>query len=368
MSKIRVGIAGTSWWADAMYLPALGGNPHVEVVAACGRNPQRAEAFAQKWKISQHFVDFKKMLDQAELDALIVSTGNDTHAPFTVAALERGIPVLCEKPLGLNYAEALEMTKLAQKTKLVNLVPFTYSFMPTARYLKRLIDQGYIGKPYHCNLRYYTGYRRKTEYTWRLNAAEAGSGALGDIGSHFIYLAQWMMGSVSALSCRLGSPIDRPDTTPDGKPFTHTDDTAMVMLEFANGAQGMIHATTICYEDSPFGQTHHMEFHGSEGTLYSVTDWDKIQRVHGAQVGEGLPHELPIPDDIWGKARRDTVHNTYRDVFRQDGHMIGDFIEGVRTGQAVRPDFAVGTDVQRILDAALLSHQEGRRVLIEEIQ
>ncbi len=167
-----------------MYLPALEGNPHVEVVAACGRNPQRAEAFAQKWKISQHFVDFKKMLDEAELDALIVSTGNDTHAPFTVAALERGIPVLCEKPLGLNYAEALEMTKLAQKTKLVNLVPFTYSFMPTARYLKRLIDQGYIGKPYHCNLRYYTGYRRKTEYTWRLNAAEAGSGALGDIGSH----------------------------------------------------------------------------------------------------------------------------------------------------------------------------------------
>ena len=111
-----------------------------------------------------------------------------------------------------------------------------------------------------------------------------------------------------------------------------------------------------------------MEFHGSEGTLYSVTDWDKVQRVNGAQVGEGLPHELPIPDDIWGKARRDTVHNTYRDVFRQDGHMIGDFIEGVRTRQAVRPDFAAGTAVQRILDAALLSHQEGRRVLIEEIQ
>ena len=123
------------------------------------------------------------------------------------------------------------MTQLAQKTKLANLVPFTYSFMPTARYLKRLIDQGYIGKPYHCNLRYYTGYRRKTEYTWRLNAAEAGSGALGDIGSHFIYLAQWMIGPVSAVSCRLGSPIDRPDTTPDGKPFTHKQEIAEIALD-----------------------------------------------------------------------------------------------------------------------------------------
>jgi predicted dehydrogenase len=368
MSSIRVGIVGTSWWADAMYLPALEGNLYVDVVAACGRNPQRAESFAQRWKIPHYFVDFKKMLEEVELGALIVSTGNDTHAPFTMAALEKGIPVLCEKPLGLNYAEALQMTELAEENKLVNLVPFTYSFMPTARYLKRLIEEGYIGKPYHCNLRYYTGYRRKTEYTWRLNVAEAGSGALGDIGSHFIYLAQWMIGPVSAVSCCLGSPIDRPETTPDGKSLVYTDDTAMVMLEFANGAQGMIHATTVCYEDSSFGQTHHMEFHGSEGTLYSFTDWDKVQYVHGAQVGEGLPHDLPIPDDIWGNARRDTVHNTYRDVFRQEGHMIGDFIKGVRDGKAVRPDFAAGTRVQRILDAALLSHQEGRRVLIEEIK
>ncbi len=367
MTSIRVGIAGTSWWADAMYLPALKGNVGAEVVAACGRNPQRAEDFAQRWGIPNYYIDYQTMLNEAELDAVIISTGNDTHAPFTLAALEKGIPVLCEKPLGLNYAESLKMTKLAEEAELVNLVPFTYSFMPTARYLKHLIDDGFIGKPYHCNLRYYTGYRRKTEYTWRLNAAEAGSGALGDIGSHFIYLAQWMIGPVSAVSCRLGSPIDRPAKMPDGKPFVPTDDTAMVMLEFANGAQGMIHATTVCYEDSPFGQTHHMEFHGSEGTLYSVTDWDKIQSVRGAKVGEGLPHELPIPDDIWGKARRDTVHNTYRDVFRQEGHMIGDFIEGVRTGKAVRPDFAAGTEVQRILDAALMSHQQNRRVLIEEI-
>ena len=95
---------------------------------------------------------------------------------------------------------------------------------------------------------------------------------------------------------------------------------------------------------------------------------DRIQSIRGAREGEGLAHELPIPNEIWGNARRDTVHNTYRDVFRQEGHMIGDFIEGVRTRKAVRPDFAAGTDVQRILDAALLSHQEGRRVLIEEIQ
>ncbi|MEK9702373.1 MAG: Gfo/Idh/MocA family oxidoreductase, partial [Deltaproteobacteria bacterium] len=110
MTSIRVGIAGTSWWADAMYLPALKGNVGAEVVAACGRNPQRAEDFAQRWGIPNYYIDYQTMLNEAELDAVIISTGNDTHAPFTLAALEKGIPVLCEKPLGLNYAEALKMT------------------------------------------------------------------------------------------------------------------------------------------------------------------------------------------------------------------------------------------------------------------
>ena len=85
----------------------------------------------------------------------------------------------------------------------------------------------------------------------------------------------------------------------------------------------------LCAMRIPFWPNAPHGIHGSEGTLYSVTDWDKIQSVRGAKDGEGLPHELPIPDEIWGKARRDTIHNTYRDVFRQEGHMIGDFIEEV---------------------------------------
>lgn len=367
MKNVRIGIAGTSWWSDAMYLPALKGTPEAEVVAVCGRNPERTQQFAHSWAIPQAYTDYQQMLERAELDAVIVATNNKTHAPFTVAALERDLHVLCEKPLGLNYAEAAHMTQLATARGRITLTPFTYGFMPTTRYLKELIDDGFIGQPYHCNLRYYTGYNRSREYMWRHNAAEAGSGAFGDIGSHFIYVASLMFGPVAAVTCRLGFPIERPNTTPDGEPFAVTEDTAMLLMEFTNGAQGSLHVSSVAYEDTPFGQTHHMEFHGSGGTLATYTDWDTIQEVRGARAGEGALRTLPIPDHIWGNARRDTVHNTYRDVFRQEGHMIGEFVRGVQRHQPVAPDFAAGTEIQRVLDAGLLSHREERRVRLTEI-
>ena len=152
------------------------------------------------------------------------------------------------------------------------------------------------------------------------------------------------------------------------------EDTAIVTLTFANGAQGVIHATTLAYEDTPFGQTHHMEFHGSEGTLYHFIDWDRVQRVSGARQGEGPVRELAVPERIWGDVRRDTVHNTYRDIFRREEFMTREFVTLVAEGKPVaesrplRPDFHDGALVQRLLEAAVLSDKERRWVAVESIE
>ena len=108
MTSIRVGIAGTSWWADAMYLPALEGNVGAEVVAACGRNPQRASDFTQRWGIPNYYTDYQTMLNEAELDAVIISTGNDTHAPSPWLPWKKGFP-FCVK----NHSDST-MRKLSK--------------------------------------------------------------------------------------------------------------------------------------------------------------------------------------------------------------------------------------------------------------
>lgn len=364
-------MVGTSWWADAMYLPALVNHPDAEIVAICGRNPERAASMAAKWSIANAFTDYAQMINDEPLDALLVLSGNDSHFPISTAGLEAGLHLLCEKPLGLTYQEAKQMATLAEAKGVKHMVPFTYRFMPTNRYIKSLLDDGYIGRPYHLNLRYYTGYGRKAGYNWRFDKSKAGSGAIGDIGSHFLYLAYWWFGEITEISCQSTFLIDRPQRNPEGEQYAQSEDSAIMTLTFANGAHGVVHATTLAHEETPFGQTHHAELHGANGSLYTSIDWDTSQTVRGMQPGHGPLRDLPLPEKFWGPpslVRRDTVHNTYRDTFRHQDHMARGFINAIRDDTECSPDFSDGAAIQRLIDAAVLSDKERRRVRVSEIQ
>lgn len=368
MEKVRMGVIGTSWWADAMYLPPLAMVDWIEVTAVCGRNKEKADAFAKQWRIPNVFTDYQNLIESGLCDAVIIATPNDTHYPIGMAALEAGLHVLCEKPLALDVAQASEMTTLAEQRNAITLVPFTYRYMPSTRYVKQLLDDGFLGRPYHLHLRYYAGFGRDgSSYNWRFDQSTAGSGALGDIGSHFIHLAIWFFGEVEAVCSQLGRLVERPSRTPNGEPYPVADDTAMLMLRFRNGAQGLVHATTLAYESSAFDQVHEMDLHGSDGTLRNRIDWRETQQVTGAKAGAGPAKVMPIPDEIWGNARREVAVETYKDVFRKEGHMVRDFAQAVREGRPLSPSFADGLAVQRVLEAALLSERDGRWVDIAEI-
>ena len=365
-SIVNVGVIGTSWWSDAMYLPALQNHPHARVAAVAGRDVERTREFAKRWNVPGAYTDSEEMLDKEALDAVIILSPNNQHLPMTMQALERGLHVLCEKPLGMNYGESKRMNDAAITAGVKTMVPFTYRFMPTARYIKALIDEGYLGKAYHLNLRYYTGYARDGQYMWRFNLDESGAGVAGDLGTHWIYLASWWFGEITAVTAMLGHNVPRAPK-PDGTSYPVGEDTAVMLVEFASGAQGVLHMSAVSYEATPFGQIHEMEFHGSEGTIHARTDWNTVQKVFGARVGEGMVRELAIPEAVWGGVRVDTVHNTYKDVFRQQDFMTRGFITAIIEGTPTSPDFADGMRVQRVLDAALLSGKEHRRVEVGEI-
>ena len=365
---VRVGIVSTSWWADAMYLPALAAHPQAEVVAVCGRNRERAEAFAAKWQIPQVYTAVEKLISSGEIDALVVASGHEGHYPITMQALNADLHVLCEKPLAMTYGQAAQMAALAAEKGRIHCTPFTYRFMPTNRYIKELLEDGYIGKPYHLNLRYYTGYAREPVYSWRYNRAMAATGALGNIASHFFYLAYWWFGEITDVFSLTGLFVDRPEHTPEGELYERTEDGAYTLLRFANGAQGLVHASAVCTEQTAFGQRHEFDLHGAEGTVRSVIDWDELQEVHGTRRGEGPTRPLPVPERVWGSVRRDTVHNTYRDVFRVEDQMTRGWISAIADGRPYSPSFADGAVVQRITDAAALSAREGRWISLDEIQ
>jgi levoglucosan dehydrogenase len=368
MSKqVKIGIVGTSWWTDSMYMPALTKHPNAAVRAIVGRNLDHAREFAEQWRVPNVYASLDELLANESIDAVIIASSNKHHYAMAMTAIQHGLHVLCEKPLAMNYTEAIRMTEAAETADIKTMVSFTYRFMPTARYLKELIEQGYIGRPYHLNMRYYADYARDGKYMWRFDLAESGSGVVGDLGTHWLYLADWFYGEIAAVTAMLGYHVRR-GPRPDGQPYQPADDSAVMMLEFENGARGVLHVSSLAYEPTPFGQTHHMEFHGSGGTLYSFTDWDKTQSVSGARDGEGPIHDLSIPDHIWGTARRDIVPHTYKDVFRDHDFMARGFVSAIANDASVEPSFRDGARIQRYLEAALLSAEEGRRVEVNEIQ
>ncbi len=351
---VRVGVVGTSWWADAMYLPALRALDDVQIVGVAGRDPSRTRAFAERWEIPASFTDAHDLLDQP-LDAVIIASANDSHHPLTMAALDRGLDVLCEKPLGHSTAQAVEMAAAAAANEAVTMVPFTYRYMPVNQWVKELIDGDYLGTVRHLGLRYFTGFARDGEYAWRFDTSETSSGVIGDIGSHWLYLARWLLGEIQSISATSSRFVDR-DERPDGVPYTRGEDSAVITARFTSGAYAVLQVSAVCWEGTEFNQTHLLDAHGSGGTIYASCDWDTVQEVRGVRAGEPGPAAvLPIPDHIWGEARRESVHDTYRDVFRGSGAMIGDFVEAVRTRVPCSPDFNDGLRIQQLCDAAVAS-------------
>lgn len=364
--KVRIGIAGTSWWADSMYLPALADHPLADVRAVAGTRPEHTREFAARWGIPTPYDTVEEMLDREPLDALIVATPNRSHYPIALAALERGLHVLCEKPVGMSSSEARRLADLAAAKGATTMVPFTYRNMPGMRYLKELVDEGYIGQPYHLNMRYFTGYGRSGEYAWRFDLDVAGAALSGDLGSHLAYYAYWLFGEVESVTAEFGQNVSRANR-PDGSDYPRGEDSAIILLRFANGATGNLHVSSVAHEPSSFDQLQAIELHGSAGTLHHVNDWNAVQTVSGARADEPAVRELPIPDHCWGGAPRDDAHETYKHVFRHQETQARAFVSAVAAGKPVKPDLADGLAIQRIVDAAVRSAAEGRRVSIVEI-
>ncbi len=359
---LRVGLVGTSWWADAMYLPALADHPRGAITAICGRDPERTLDAADRWGIEHAFTDWTELLDSGLIDAVIVASPNDTHHDITMAAIERDLAVLCEKPVALTASEAEAMARAAAARGLVTMVPFTYRWMPTHQWIKELIDDGYVGRPYHLTLRYFAGFARDPAYSWRFDVEHSGGGLLGDLGSHCLHLARWWLGEVSAIGALSTTFVDR-EPRPDGSPYVQGEDASTITVRFDSGAVGTLQVSAMCWEGTPFGQTQDVEIHGSDGTLYAVNDWDSVQEVRGVRAGELGLRVLPVPEHLWQGARRSPVPDTYRDIFRRSDAMARAWVDAVVDGRPCQPDLAEGARVQRLLETAAESARCDSRLL-----
>jgi predicted dehydrogenase len=366
--KVRVGVIGTSGWAENFYLANLKGYEGVELAAICGRNRASAEELAGKYNVARVYSDFHEMVSSGELDAAIVVTPEDLHYPMVMAALEAGLHVICEKPMAYTASEAQEMLAKAEAVGVKHMLTFTNRWLPHYQALKRLVDKGYIGQPFHAYLHWPTGWGRYQEdkYYWYYDAHRA-HGALSELGAHIIDLARWYLGDVTRVTANLATFGKRlaPDSSLMANP---TNDSAFLILEFANGAHASLHVSAANLNGAGLKHTGQITIlHGLEGTLESCGDpWSDPPRfeITGFRQGMETAESLPIPEDLLGGTEVQDPFAVFQRLPAGPRH----FIDAILNDTAISPNFHDGYQVQRVIEAALESAKSGCAVSLAKEQ
>lgn len=250
--KLRAGIIGVGF-IGAVHIEQLRRLGNVEVVAIT--DTVSAQEKADQLYVPRGYEDYKEMIDNEDLDCVHICTPNNTHFEIGMYALEKGINVVCEKPMCTNVEEAKELMRVAEEKNLVNAMNFNCRFYPLAYQMKQMIQKGEIGEIFTIHGGYIQDWLLlDTDYSWRLEPEVSGeSRAFADIGSHWIDLVEFITGhkvtevladfeTFHKTRKKPNKPIDtysgmalRPEDY-DEVPI-ETEDYATVLFHFDNGAR-----------------------------------------------------------------------------------------------------------------------------------
>jgi predicted dehydrogenase len=355
-SPLSIGMIGSGNITRFIHIPGFQRCPGVQVTVACDASAETAEATARAFGVPATTTDYREVLRDPDVDAVVIATPNHLHRPIAVEALEVGKHVLCEKPLGLNAAEGQEMVQVARRSGRVHMVSFVYRFVPAMRYLKYLVDSGAFGEIRHFRALYL---QRVPDVWlgWRSQKRQAGSGALGDIGSHLIDFARYLVGEISAVSGWAKTFLPRRCIAgTDEYKDCDVDDAAGFLAEFANGATGVFEVSRLVLgrgiERNDF---QYVEVNGTKGSaVYSLYEPFQLQVCPGAPFDEERLITVPVPRAFlkWPDSPRDVRADEPKVGFRYDQAFA--FVQAIRGVRPIRlADFHDGLAAQAVVDAVL---------------
>lgn len=243
MRKLRVGVVGCGGIANAKHLPAMKKNGNFEIVAFCDLIEEKAQKAKEQYGTEDALVctDYREVL-KLDVEAVYVLTPNNAHAPISIAALEAGKNVMCEKPMAKTYAEAKAMVEAAEKSGKLLTIGYQSRYRADSAYLKRACENGELGEIYYAKAH---ALRRRAVPTWGvfLDAEKQGGGPLIDIGTHALDLTLWMMDNyepemvVGSVYRKLADQKETGNAWGDWDPAVFTvEDSAFGFIKMKNGA------------------------------------------------------------------------------------------------------------------------------------
>jgi predicted dehydrogenase len=302
---------------------AVAAIPGLKIVAFCGSNQRKIEQLCDEFG-GAAYTDLNSFLSHPSLETVIIGSPSGLHAEQGIAAAQRGLHVLVEKPIDISTSRADALISECDRAGVKLGVIFQDRLKPNICRLKQLIVEGKLGKPLLADARvkwyrppeYYSGSRWRG--TWNLD----GGGALMNQGVHTVDLLLWLLGDVTTVEARTGALLHS----------IQTEDTAIALLEFSSGVFGVLQATTAAYP----GYARRVEITGTEGTVVLEGDLlltTGLRNAHDDLVASQAPDgnassTSPVVDDICGHQR---VIEDFIEAIRNDSTPACDGREGSRS-------------------------------------
>lgn len=314
--------------------------------------------------------DWRKLVEDPEIDVVDITSPNSMHHEMAMAAIAAGKHVYCEKPLSVTLEEAEEMAAAARSKGVKTMVAFNNIKTPAAMLAKQLIDKGDIGTPMRFRGWFDQGFFSDPElpFSWRCTRKDAGSGALGDLGSHVISVAQYLMGDFESVIAQTqtffptrpvpqgGSGYSAKAGSEAPRAVVENEDQIQTLVRFANGAGGTIEASRVA-AGKVFGI--YWEVSGTEGTI--LMDGERFNELKISRFND------PKPDRGFKTIYAGSQVSQFSAFFGFDfaGGGLGyfdvkvievrDLIEGIVNDADCFPNFEFGLANERIIDAMELS-------------
>ncbi len=338
---------------DLQYKPVL--------KAACARNAERIQAFADNWGYESIETDWRALVAREDIDAVDICTPNNLHKEIALACAEAGKMILCEKPLSMNAAEGEEMCAAVEAAGVPNIVWYNYRRVPAVTLAKQLIDEGKLGRIFHYRAQFLQDWTISTELPqggeglWRLDASVAGSGVTGDLLAHCIDTAIWLNGSIDSVSAMTETFIKERVHQDTGEVMPVTiDDACTFMGRFSNGSLAL-------FESTRYARGHKalytLEINGEKGSLrWDLHDLHRLEyfdhgdagAVRGWKSIHVTDSEHPYMSNWWVPGLQIGYEHTFV-------HQVADFLKSLETGEPAGPTFRDALETQKVCDAVLAS-------------
>jgi predicted dehydrogenase len=352
---IGIGIIGAGF-ARTTQIPAFKDCIGARVVAVASGHRENAERVAEEFKIRHVANDWRELVAIDDVDLVSVVTPPATHKEITMAALEHGKHVLCEKPMAMNAAEAKEMTARAAEAGVLALIDHELRFLNSRRMMRNMLNNGAIGSVRHCNYVFRSDYRGVLDRPWDWWADETmGGGTLGAIGSHVIDSFRWMLGAeIAEVFCMLSSHIaQRPDKETGAMRPVTSDDEAKLLFRFADSelTKKTTGAAALSVVESG-GHENRLEIYGTTGALMV----EETGELWHSPAGSAAWRPVPVDQDAMAAGMRP---GSWSRGFTALSGAIIDALHDGRVNVEGAATFEDGYQIQLVLDAARASHQRG---------